>query len=202
MAISGLAQFAAIQTVIVGVCLLLVFFTSQLKVSFVNKSYPVYTTACHWDEGVLYDDSGRTICRKHDLYYGCKNLMDAINTHECDAPPFVHYGTDLSIYTEQITLNIIETTVTIGMGLICVWLLPLVRRWRTPIYNLMVMFHGVASIFSAIYAINARYAMDQLRKTDNDNAGQIVSLGQGFVTIMVLPIVLLMHDLFIEDWVK
>ncbi len=202
MAISGLKQFAIIQTVIIGIFLLLVFFTAQNKVSFVNKSYPTYTTGCHWDEGILFDSNGRTVCRERNFFYGCQRLMDKINTNECDAPPFVHYGKDLSIYTEQVTINIIEVTTTIGVGLACVWLLLYVRMWRTPIYNVMVLCHVLASIFASIYAINTLYAMDQLKKSDNNNAGQIVGIGEGFFAVMALPIILLIHDLFIEDWAK
>lgn len=202
MAVSGLKQFATIQTVIIGICLVLVFFTAQYKVSFVNKNYPVYTTGCHWDEGILYDSTGRTVCRERNFFFGCKQLMDKINTNECDAPPYVQYGKDLSIYTEQVTINIIEVTTTIGASLVCVWLLPYVRMWRTPIYNIMVMCHVLASVFSAIYAINTLYAMDQLKKSDNNNAGQIVDIGEGFFTVMALPIIILIHDLFIEDWAK
>jgi hypothetical protein len=202
MAISGLAQFASIQTVIVAICFGLVYFTSQFNVSFVNKSYPVYTTACHWDEGVLYDTAGRTLCRERNLFYGCQRLMEKINTNYCDAPPFVHYGDELGEFTQQVTINIIETTTAIGLGLLLVWLLLFVRRWRTAIFNLMVLCHTIASVFAGIYALNVLRAMDQLKKTDNDNTGQIVSIGEGFFTVMVLPPILLVHDLFIQDWIK
>lgn len=198
-----LSEFAVIQTTFILIALVVVFFTSQYTVTFINQNAQ-YTAECHWDQGILYDENGRTVCRSRDFFFGCRDLMrDIVNPDSgCDVATWVHFDEDLAIYTEQVTINIIETTVTIGLSLALLWLLPKrVRRWRTSVYNLMVMCHGLALIFATVYAINTNYAMNNLRKQNNNNEGQIVQIGIGFFAVMILPVVLLIHDLFIEDWV-
>lgn len=198
-----LKVFAGSQTALIFLALLLVYFAPQFKVSYVSKDHPTYTSACHWDKAILYDSNGRTVCRTRSYFYACQDLMENINQEKngCEnAPPFLRYGKDLGVYTEQITINIIEMTATISLGLLCVWMLLLVRHWINSVFNLMVLCHGVAAIFASVYFINTRYAMDQLRYEDNDNAGQVVSLGEGFVAVLALPLVLLIHDQFILDY--
>lgn len=198
-------EFAVLQTGIILVSLVFVYFSSQYTVTFTNGSSK-HTASCHWDQGILYDDDGRTICKSQSYFYGCRDLMKDINRRTNGCVPnkgdlYITYTEDLEVFTEQVTINIIEMTATIGLGLLLVWLLPrLVRRRRTSVYNVMVIFHGAALIFATVYAINANYAMDRLSKKNNYNEGQSVSIGIGFFAVLALPLTLLATDLFIEDW--
>ena len=198
-------HFAILQSVVVGVALVFVWFTPQYNVTLTDASSK-YVASCHWDKGILYDDDGHTVCISRNFFFGCRELMKNINSKSNGCVPFKgsifsQYTQDLDVYTEQVTYNIIEMTVSVGLGLVMVWLLPrFVRRRRTSVYNLMVIFHGVALIFALIYAINANYAMDRLSKNDNYHEGQRVTIGLGFFAVLFLPIALLSLDLFIEDW--
>ena len=129
--------------------------------------------------------------------------MNDINDRRggCEAAhAFIHFGDVLGTFTEQVTYNIIELTATIGGSLLTAWTIPFVRRWVNSMYNLTVALHGVAAIFVIIYWINTVRAMDQLKRTDNDNTGQIVSRGEGWIAAVCLPFVLLVHDQFVLDY--
>lgn len=198
-----LKVFAGLETGLVALFLLVIFFAPQFNVSYASQDHPTYTTSCYWDKAILYDNNGRTICRTWSYAFACRNLMNNINTRSngCEnAPPFVRFGKDLGTYTENLTLNILWMTGAIGAGLVCAWALMLVRHWINSVFNLMVLFYGIASIFAAVYFINTRYAMDQLRHTGNNNSGQIVTFGEGFAAVLALPLVLLLHVQFIMDY--
>ena len=198
-------QYALVHTSVVGIALLIVYATPQYNVV-IEHDNSKYVASCHWDQGIMYDDDGKFICRRRSFFFGCKELIEDFNAQAngCVVPKgdsFVSFTNDLGEYTEQVTYNIIEMSASVGLGLILVWLLPrLVRRRRTAIFSIMAICHVAAIIFAGIYAINASHAMDRLSRKDNYQKGQTVTIGLGFFAVLVLPVVLLMLDLFIEDW--
>ena len=198
-------QYALAHTSVVGIALLIVFLTPQYNVV-VEHDTSKYVASCHWDQGIMYDKDGKFICRRRSFFYGCKELIESINakSNGCVDPngaSFVSLSNDLGEYTEQVTYNIIEMSVSVGLGLMLVWFLPrLVRRRRTAIFNIMAICHLAAVIFAGIYAVNASHAMDRLSRKDNYNKGQKVTIGLGFFAVLVLPVILLILDLFIKDW--
>lgn len=198
-------QYALVHSGVVGVALLIVYLSPQYNVA-IEHDNSKYVASCHWDQGIMYDDDGKFICRRRSFFFGCKELIEDFNAQSngCVVPKgdsFVSFTNDLGDYTEQVTYNIIEMSVSVGLGVALVWLLPrLVRRRRTAIFNIMAICHVAAIIFAGIYAINASHAMDRLSRKDNYHKGQTVTIGLGFFAVLVLPVVLLMLDLFIEDW--
>lgn len=202
-----LSNFVWIQCCIIGGGLVLVLFGSLFNVSYVSRDHPTYTMSCYFDRAVLYDDNGRKVCYTRAYGKACLNIMNHINqrSNGCDvlatAAPFVHFGDSLGQYVEKATIMIMALTAFLGMAFILCLLLIRVQRWRNSIFQTMVLCHLAACMFTVVYFFYTRKAMDQLRRTDNDNAGQRISFGEGFVAVMVVPIVCLVHDQFVLDFV-
>lgn len=198
--------FSATQASIIAVALLFVYFGAQFRVSYVSRDHPTYTMACFWSHGILYDSNGRTVCRARRYALGCLDIMNNINTRSngCDSlstnAPFVHFGDEFGTFVEQQAINSIEISATIGAAALLVGLLLLVKRWSNSVYHCMVLVHMLAGVFAAMYMVNTRKAMDQMRRVDNDNAGQTISFGEGFIATVVTPLILLIHDKFVLDY--
>jgi len=195
-------DFVLTQTGLLAIAYLLLFLTAQFKVAFIDKDHGTYTAECHWFRAMLYDNHGNTVCSEVAFSGSCQVLMDRINLKKCgNAPTFVHFGKDLDIYTEQVSINVFELLVTTLFGVGLAWVMLTVRSWRTSIFNVMVLVHLLSSVFAAILFANTRYAMDEMRKVGNNNEDQRVYLGEGFMVAVLLPIALLLHDQFVMDYI-
>jgi len=193
--------FVITQTVIVIVAYLLLFLTAQVKVAIIDTPHDIYTAEFHWFRSILFDDNGKTICQEISFGGSAKKLLDRVNLHHCgDAKPFVIFTGDVEAMVDELSLNVFEILVTTLAGIGVAWTMLTVRNWRTSMFNVMVLLHLLASVFAAILFAHTRYAMDGLRKTGNNNEGQRVYLGEGFMVAVILPIILLLHDQFVSDY--
>lgn len=201
-----LRNFAVLQSVILFIAIFLIFFTPQFKVSFLppvdKPTHKTITVACYWDKALLFDDKGNELYKHEEFFFACESIMNKINTKRIpslDEDPWVNFGPKLGHFTEATTINMLECAGVFIVSFFVVWILPLVKKWLNSVFNVLALIHALGAVFATLYLFNIYNAIDNVATNDIPETVR-TSIAEGAITIVSIPIILLVHDNFVEDY--
>lgn len=199
-------SFAVLQSAILFIAVFLIFFTPQFKVSFLppvdQPSQRTITVACYWDKALLFNDKGTELYKQDEFFFACESIMNKINTNnipKLSNDSWVNFGSKLGHFTEATTINMLECAGVFILSFVLVWMLPLVNKWLTSVFNVLALIHALGAVFAAVYLFNVYSAIDNVSTNDIPQTVK-TSIGEGAITIVSIPIILLVHDNFVEDY--
>ena len=201
-----LTYFSVFQSLVLFIAIFLIFFTPQFKVSFnppVDKpDKPTITVACYWDKALLFDDKGNELYKQDEFFFACETLMNKINTNRIEklgSEHWVTFGSKLGHFTEATTINMLESASVFILSFVIVWCLPLVKKWLNSVFAVLTLIHALGALFATLYLFNVYNAIDNVAVNDIPKT-VTTSIGEGAITIVAVPVLLLVHDNFVEDY--